>query len=104
MIAFLISRGGALPSKPCTPIYTAQEAHCNTSTALYASYLSYNDIENGAEAFTKLPAQGDGAAKDPAPELQTKLLLYTSGQDGVYSFNLLNHCNMDGRKMLHYAD
>jgi len=30
VIAFLISRGGALPSKPCTPIYTAQGAHCNT--------------------------------------------------------------------------
>ena len=30
MIAFLTSRGGALPSKSCTPIYTAQEAHCNT--------------------------------------------------------------------------
>jgi len=28
-----------LPSKPCTPIYTAQRAQCNTSTTLYASYL-----------------------------------------------------------------
>ena len=30
MIAFFISRGGTLPSKHCNPIYTAQEAHCNT--------------------------------------------------------------------------
>jgi hypothetical protein len=30
VIAFLISRGGALPSKPCTLIYTALGAHSNT--------------------------------------------------------------------------
>jgi hypothetical protein len=35
VIAFLISRGGALPSKPCTLIYTALGAHCNTSTTVY---------------------------------------------------------------------
>ena len=37
-ITFLISRRGYLSSKPCTPIYTAQGAQCNTSTTLYASY------------------------------------------------------------------
>jgi hypothetical protein len=45
-------RGGALPLKSLYSIYTAQEAQCNTSTTLYASYFPI--VSNSKLILSKL--------------------------------------------------
>ena len=53
-ITFLISRRVYLPSKPCTPIYTAQGAQCNTSITIPVPILSFRFMHGRTSTRTFL--------------------------------------------------
>jgi hypothetical protein len=91
VIAFLISRGGVLPSKPCTLIYTALGAHSNTiDYGIHASYLPTLTNEEATNQFQSTRGIIQGCPLSPY------LFVVAINELSIALQNEMNNTNLTG--------